>query len=274
MLRAIIGAKGMGAVGRDARRVAAVEPQDSPWRSIAALLIAPGRPRATSPRVARLLEEAVQRAGQYLPSACVIPLSVLGLLASVEDDWVAVAEFTGHATQAAYDAGLVDYGTTALAVALQGLLAARGGDAETAGRALPDPEVFWRGSKRLHPWYRAAVRLVMARAHVAAGDAAGAQESISEVGPALARMPDAVLLIEHAERILAMCEAAGPGGGVALSKAELRVLRFLPTHLAFPQIAEELCVSKFTVKSHAISIYRKLDVTSRGAAVERAGSLA
>lgn len=56
-------------------------------------------------------------------------------------------------------------------------------------------------------------------------------------------------------------------GPAALSAAELRVLQFLPTHLSFPEIGKELHLSRNTVKTQAISIYRKLDVASRGDAV-------
>jgi ATP/maltotriose-dependent transcriptional regulator MalT len=58
-----------------------------------------------------------------------------------------------------------------------------------------------------------------------------------------------------------------------LSQAEARVLPFLPTNLAFPAIADQLYLSRHTVKSHCVSIYRKLGVTSRSAAVEVARRL-
>ena len=52
-----------------------------------------------------------------------------------------------------------------------------------------------------------------------------------------------------------------------MSPAELRLLHFLPTHLSFREIAEELFVSANTVKTQARSIYRKLGVSSRAEAV-------
>jgi ATP/maltotriose-dependent transcriptional regulator MalT len=55
-----------------------------------------------------------------------------------------------------------------------------------------------------------------------------------------------------------------------LTKAELRLLPLLATHLSLPKIGAELCLSPNTVKSQAISIYRKLGVSSRGDAVNRA----
>ncbi len=48
-----------------------------------------------------------------------------------------------------------------------------------------------------------------------------------------------------------------------LTPAELRVLRYLPTHLSFAEIADEVYVSRNTVKTQAIAVYRKLGVGSR-----------
>jgi ATP/maltotriose-dependent transcriptional regulator MalT len=58
--------------------------------------------------------------------------------------------------------------------------------------------------------------------------------------------------------------------GVSLTTAELRVLPYLPTNLTFERVAERLFVSRNTVKSHVAALYRKLGVTCRHDAVERA----
>ena len=55
--------------------------------------------------------------------------------------------------------------------------------------------------------------------------------------------------------------------------AELRILRFLPTHLSFREIGGRLHVSTNTVKSQAHAVYRKLDAASRSEAVEHAAAL-
>ena len=55
-----------------------------------------------------------------------------------------------------------------------------------------------------------------------------------------------------------------------LSRSELRVLRYLPTHLSAPEIAGELSVSTSTVKTHMRNLYAKLGGHSRAEAVERA----
>jgi LuxR family maltose regulon positive regulatory protein len=58
-----------------------------------------------------------------------------------------------------------------------------------------------------------------------------------------------------------------------LSERELIVLRYLPTMLKAAEIAQDLFVTVNTVKSHLRAIYRKLDVTTRRAAVDRAREL-
>ena len=59
-------------------------------------------------------------------------------------------------------------------------------------------------------------------------------------------------------------------GSASLTLAELRILRFLPTHLSFREIGDRLHVSTNTVKSQAHAVYRKLDACSRSEAVARA----
>ena len=58
-----------------------------------------------------------------------------------------------------------------------------------------------------------------------------------------------------------------------LSPTELRVMRFLPTNLTRPEIAQSLHVSVNTVNTHIRSIYSKLGASDRSSAVRRAREL-
>jgi LuxR family maltose regulon positive regulatory protein len=51
------------------------------------------------------------------------------------------------------------------------------------------------------------------------------------------------------------------------------LLPLLSTHLSFPQIAGEMFLSRHTIKSQAMSIYRKLGAPSRSQAVARSREL-
>jgi LuxR family maltose regulon positive regulatory protein len=59
----------------------------------------------------------------------------------------------------------------------------------------------------------------------------------------------------------------------ALSQRELEILRLLQTELSVPEIASELVIAASTVRSHTKSIYSKLGVNNRRAAVKRAAEL-
>ena len=58
-----------------------------------------------------------------------------------------------------------------------------------------------------------------------------------------------------------------------LSERELHVLRLLRSELSGPEIARELTVSLNTIRTHTKSIFSKLSVNNRRAAVRRADEL-
>ena len=96
-----------------------------------------------------------------------------------------------------------------------------------------------------------------------AGHLAGDEGSPSETAAQLNDRSDTEDLDELHSRGLA----------ANLSKAELRLLPFLATHLSLRGIGERLFITRNTVKSEAISAYRKLGVSSRSEAVELAAEL-
>jgi LuxR family transcriptional regulator, maltose regulon positive regulatory protein len=66
---------------------------------------------------------------------------------------------------------------------------------------------------------------------------------------------------------------AAPAACEALTRSEVRVLRYLPTNLCTREIAGELYLSTNTVKTHQRHLYQKLGSSSRTEAVERARAL-
>jgi LuxR family maltose regulon positive regulatory protein len=65
-----------------------------------------------------------------------------------------------------------------------------------------------------------------------------------------------------------------PGPPLApLSHSEIRVLRYLPTNLSMPEIANELSVSHNTVRTHMRHMYAKLGTHRRADTVARARDL-
>jgi LuxR family transcriptional regulator, maltose regulon positive regulatory protein len=49
----------------------------------------------------------------------------------------------------------------------------------------------------------------------------------------------------------------------------LRLLPLLATHLTFREVGQRLYISQHTVKTQAISVYRKVGVSSRSQAVQQ-----
>jgi LuxR family transcriptional regulator, maltose regulon positive regulatory protein len=87
----------------------------------------------------------------------------------------------------------------------------------------------------------------------------------------LARCPDPGVLpalFAPVQRSLGAAPTAQDGD--ELSGRELAVLRLLPTRLSQREIGDELYVSLNTVKTHTRNVFRKLGVTSREDAVQRA----
>jgi LuxR family maltose regulon positive regulatory protein len=121
------------------------------------------------------------------------------------------------------------------------------------------------------PVVSAQALLELARAYVALGDPHGAHAALDQVQGILQRRPSLGDLPGQADDLLAeVASLDRPAlGGSSLTTAELRIVPLLATHLAFREIAERLHLSPYTVKSQTMSIYRKLGVNSRSAAVER-----
>ena len=126
------------------------------------------------------------------------------------------------------------------------------------------------------PWLAVQVRLELTRAHLSLVNWSSATAVMGEVDEILARRPRlGVLNVQAAElqQRLAASNQLDDNWASSLTGAELRLLPLLTTHLSFREIAERLFVSRNTVKTQAISVYRKLGVSSRSEAIERATEL-
>src|SRR5690242_46708 len=89
------------------------------------------------------------------------------------------------------------------------------------------------------------------------------------LGPSVAGVPAGVGQARNAA-VTSPAFQRDPPLGPGLSNREVEVLGYLPTMLTTWEIADELFVSVNTVKAHMRSIYRKLGVSRRRAAVDMA----
>ena len=131
--------------------------------------------------------------------------------------------------------------------------------------------------KDLSGWANVQTRVALAHTSLLLGDRIGAETMLSEAHEFLVRQPDAARAHRSRSRAgrssSSTCAATRRSGRSALTTAELRVLHYLPTNLSLAEIGTRLYVSRYTVKTHCESIYRKLDVGSRSEAVDAARNL-
>jgi LuxR family transcriptional regulator, maltose regulon positive regulatory protein len=125
-------------------------------------------------------------------------------------------------------------------------------------------------------WLDVEARIVLARAYVRLHDATRARSLLDEASRAgrAARLgPHVLERIEQAWVELDEFASRSLAGAGSLTTAELRILRFLPSHLSFWEIGERLNVSGNTVKTQARATYNKLGASGRSEAVARAAAL-
>jgi LuxR family transcriptional regulator, maltose regulon positive regulatory protein len=173
-------------------------------------------------------------------------------------------------------AGIEDSYATPLVCAVQARVALHRGDVPAARRELISALRLRPLMTYAHPHWALQLRIALIRVHLALHDLAGARTLMGEIDDILRRRPGLGTLAGEAQALrtqLAKVRGAGVPGASALTAAELRLLPMLSTHLSFAEIAAELFVSPNTAKTHAVSIYRKLDAGTRGQAVARAREL-
>ena len=168
------------------------------------------------------------------------------------------------------------YATAALDLAATARALLRHGRWDEARRQLTITQRLAPYLTHAIPWLSVQVRLELGRAYVTLRDRNAARELLDEAKEILELRPSLGVLAEQVDaleaEIEAMPEAAG-GATSGLTRAELRLLPLLSTHLSFREIGERLFVSRNTIKTQAISVYRKLGVSSRSDAIARAAEL-
>ena len=187
-------------------------------------------------------------------------------------DWNAAETFAGQARTAARLPGIEQ----AMVWMVHARIALHHGDVPAARQALANAQ---RGRHLLNfafPYFSVQTLIGLARVRLALADIAGARTLMRETDEILRRRPHLGTLVGEAAELralLAQQRRASAPGASALTAAELRLLPLLSTHLSFPEIGQELFLSRHTIKSQANSIYRKLGANSRSQVVGRAREL-
>jgi LuxR family maltose regulon positive regulatory protein len=249
--------------------LAALE-NDDPTRSLAGLIVGINLSLLGDPRATEAMRRAAAIAGAAgIASSEVEALSMLGLLEMIGGDNTAGCQTIEAARSAFSFHDLAEMTSTAglLAIAQVAWTAFRG-RADDTTRAIADLDRIRPALEALFPWYRPLAGAVCAFASVKAGDMAGFRRYVAwcddSDGPANA------LCRQWAARARQEYASASPLQN--LSPAELRVWEMLKGRMTLSEIAESLFLSRETVKSHTVSIYRKLGVASRREAQDLAES--
>jgi LuxR family transcriptional regulator, maltose regulon positive regulatory protein len=223
------------------------------------------------------LEDAVSvGADASAPEVFPVALCERALVAMARGEWDRAEALAGQARNALQQAGAEDSYAAPLICAVQARLAIHRADAATARQELvkaqqPRPLLTYA-----LPHVAVQARIELARAHLALADRAGARTLMREVDDLLRRRPGLGTLAAEAGALraqLARERGACIPGASALTAAELRLLPLLSTHLSFPEIAQEMVLSRHTIKSQVNAIYRKLGASSRSQAVSQSRDL-
>ena len=223
------------------------------------------------------LEDAVSVGEEAdAPDDLAVALCERSLVAMAHNQWDRAEVLAGQARTVLHRAGIEESFATPLICALRARAAMRRGDVPAARGELVSAQHLRPLLTYALPYLAVQARVELARVHLALADLAGARTLMCEVDDLLKRRPGLGTLVGEAEAFRAQLSrerGASVPGESALTAAELRLLPLLSTHLSFPEIAEEMVLSRYTIKSQALSIYRKLGASSRSQAVARSREL-
>jgi LuxR family maltose regulon positive regulatory protein len=218
-----------------------------------------------------LAEAVIESSGPDATTS--VALAERSVIAMARGDWDVALEHSNRSRGILREEGLAGYVTSALTYAVAARIAAHrrepGSAREELGRAR---RLFPRLTYAL-PWLAVQSRLQAAYAEVALADWDGARSLSGEIKALLDRRPNLGLLVDEAAQLRTKLLGATGSWASTLTAAELRLLPLLPTHLSFREIADRLFVSRNTVKTQAMSVYRKLGVSSRSEAIRSATEL-
>ena len=215
------------------------------------------------------------RVGGVMLGPC-IALAERSLLAIGRGDWERGGRYLAEARSLAREGKLEDYPPVAILYAVAARVALHEGDRPRAEAELTRAQRLRPGLTYALPHLAVQARIEVARCYLALSDVGAARTLLREADEILVRRPGLGVFVRQAADLrveLSRARGSSALGASALTTAELRLLPMLCTHLSFREIAEEMFLSRHTVKAEAMAIYRKLGVFSRSQAVGRAHEL-
>jgi LuxR family transcriptional regulator, maltose regulon positive regulatory protein len=218
-------------------------------------------------------EDAV-RTGQDFgaPDVLGAALCERALLAMARGDWGRAEALASRARAIMRETGVEEL----IVCAVHARVALHRGDLAAAQQEIILAQRLRPVATYAFPHLAVQARIELVRVYLALADIAGARTLMREIDEILKRRPGLGTLVDEARELrsrISVDRSSAHPGASSLTAAELRVLPLLATHLSFPEIGAEMFLSPNTVKSQAMSIYRKLGASSRNQAVTRSREL-
>jgi LuxR family maltose regulon positive regulatory protein len=278
VVRAAMCADGAEKMAIDAEAALAELAPMSPWRPTA--LVARGAAhvlQGEDERADLVLAEAAEAAeDQGATPSLVVALAQRSLLALARGDAARSSLLAVEARALVDEHRLAGDVRCALALAASAWHELRAGSLDRARADLDRAEALRSQLTPALPWHSVQVALELGRVCLALLDVPRAREWLEHAGELLRRRPALGALAVRRDGLEAEIELVArtqEERASTLSPAELRLLPLLATHRSFREIGACLHISRNTVKTQAISIYRKLGVSGRGEAIDRAAEL-
>jgi LuxR family transcriptional regulator, maltose regulon positive regulatory protein len=271
VLRAALCRSGPEEMSADAARANTKLPKKSAWRPIALYLAGTAELlRGNSDTADSTLVKAIDTAREQDASATIAAaLAQRAVIAAERDEHDRAHELAQEALEAGPPTGRVGRGALEVVLCARALL--RCGHWDEAARELRAAEE--QRAAWVVPWLAVQTDVEIAWARITLRDLEAARRVIDRAREILQRRPLGTLDRDVADVAVAAQQDERRGRPARLTGAELRLLPLLATHLSFREIGTMFFISRNTVKTQAISVYRKLGVSSRSGAIERAAEL-
>ena len=273
MLRASFGFTGVRSMVEDG--ITATELEDdgaTPWYAYARALLGFGLHLAGSPDSTPMLERALA-AGILRPRTRIIALSVAAFKTADQGELARARQLAEEAARIVNGRGFSKRPPSSMVLTALGTVHACQGRLEEARAEFEYAIHRRRRWVLLTPWVSVESQLRLAEVLLAMDDRAAAATAAAEVRNVLTASPDGagalLARLGAVEERLTVAPPVPPLSG-RLTEREQAVLSLLRKSLSVSEIARELYLSGNTVKTHKRAIYRKLGVSSREEAIERA----
>ena len=262
----------------DTNRACRALPAGDVWQPAARLahgvgLLLADDPERAAPGLVEATELAAAAGATELQITGLCIRALLSLAQNAQDDADAFAD---QAASLAADEPPAESLVALLVEAVGARMATRRGDRLEAAARLERADELLGYATHAVPWLATIALLELVHVRLVLADADGARGHLRQVADIFRVRPRLGVLVQQSEDLDRRTRAlAEPGGRWAssLTPAERRLLPLLATHLSFREIGERLYVSRNTVKTQAIAVYRKFGVTSRSEAIARAIAL-